>query len=207
MKNYIHYLGMLTLAFIMFSCSLESKMKKIAETSVKLECPLYKFETIQIVDTITIKDYNDSIENLCVKISDQEYLIKNDSNQIKELIKNQDECRYQKRRTLSWLRSTYDRLISDYDDLIMKYQKNINKKKETINQYKFKIEEYERVKNTKPIPDSIIFYISLHQYDCGGGTIDEYIYFDTNLEIYKKEYTFSKKCAILKLNHMDKECL
>lgn len=188
MKNYIHYLGMLTLAFMMFSCSLESKMKKIAETSVKSECPSYSFETIQIVDTITIKDYNDSIDKLNDKIYAQEYLIRNDSNQIKELLKNQNECKYQKRKTLSWLRSTYDRLISDYDNLIGKYQKNINKKKETINQYNLKIEEYEQLISNKSIPDSIIFYVSLHQYDCGGGIIDEYIYFDTELNIYKKEY-------------------
>lgn len=188
MKKIIHYLGVPTLAFIMFSCTLESKMKQIAGTSVKSECPSYSFQTIKIVDTITIKDYNDSIDKFNNKISVQEYLIKNDSNRIKELIKAQDECKYQKRKTLSWLRSTYDRLISDYDDLIAKYQRNINKKKETINQYNLDIEEYERVKNTKPIPDSIIFYVSLHQYDCGGGTIDEYIYFDTELNIYKKEY-------------------
>ena len=37
-------------------------------------------------------------------------------------------------------------------------------------------------------PDSVTFVVVNHEYNCGGGSVYERVYFNNDLDIYKTEY-------------------
>lgn len=176
------------IGLVLVSCSQQTKMKNIVTELAEKECPNYKFESFEIIDSITVSDYKDSIISLDAITITNETFIENELKSIGELKARQEDCRRERRKTLSWLKATYDDLIRDYDELIEKRQNRVDKYKAKNKENEQQKNEYNKLITSKMEGDTIIYIVTLHKYDCGGGTIEETVYFDTELNIEKKLY-------------------
>lgn len=189
MKNSLWKLVLILIVeLVLVSCSQQSRMKNILMELAEKECPNYKFESFEIMDSITVSDYKDSIISLDAKTITNEILIEDELKSIGELKAKQDDCRKEKRKTLSWLKATYDDLIRDYDNLIEKRQKRVDNYKIKNTENEQLKDKYTKLITSKKDGDTIVYLVTLHKYDCGGGTIKETVYFDTDLNIEKKLY-------------------
>lgn len=180
---------LLVCAFCVFlcGCSLESKMKNKLAKATEKECSNYKIINIAIIDTIFYYDLKDTIQNLTYQIEELRETILKDSALIDEYRKSQDDCKSKMRGIPYYLYSSMNSIIESYNELIDSRNNKIKDQQIVINQITHHIQEVDSIMGSN-IENDIIFYITNHKYDCGGGEINENVYFDKKLNIYKTEY-------------------
>lgn len=174
--------------FLLCGCSLESKMKKKLVEIAEKECPNYKFINIEIIDTIFYFDLKDTIQNLTYQIGEIKEAILKDSTLISEYKKSQDDCKIKMRGMPYYLYLSMSNIVENYNELIVTRNEKIKDRQIIINQITHHIQEVDSIIKSNIVDDNIIFYITNHKYDCGGGEINENVYFDKELNIYKTEY-------------------
>lgn len=174
--------------FFLIGCSIETKMKKKLAEEIEKDCPNYRLISLEIVDTIFYNDLKDTIQNLTYQIDEIKNIIKGDSALILEYKKSQDDCKSKMRGMPYYLYSSMNRIIESYNELIVNRADKIKDQQIIINQIIHHIQEVDSIMGSNTSKDDIIFYITNHKYDCGGGGINENVYFDKESNIYKTEY-------------------
>ncbi len=178
---------LLAVIYVLSSCSMESKIiSKLKEEGAKA-CSQYKFIHCEIEDSISYFDLKDSIDIWKSSLKTKDEYITEHQLSIIRLKENRDECVRNRRNTLYYLVSTYDRLINDYDELIAKENEQIEKLENDKVLINKEIEKTDSVLSCN-VNNEPIFYIVRHNYDCGGGTINEKLHINNELQIYKTEY-------------------
>ncbi len=174
--------------FFLCGCSLESKMKKKLAKTAERECPNYKFINIEIIDTVFYYDLKDTIQNLTYQIEHVKKNILKDSTLIAEYRKAQDDCKNKMIEMPYYLYSSMNSIIESYNKLIDSRNGKIKDQQIIINQITHHIQEVDSIMGSNIAENDIVFYITNHKYDCGGGEINENVYFNKELNIYKTEY-------------------
>lgn len=182
MKRII-YLFLIIISFL--SCSDETKIKNHLKEELALECPNYQLIKLDISDTVYKSILEDSLVNLHEEISSNKILIGRDSSQLLILNKQLGDCKVQYKNTLYFLRSSWRGIISDYEKMIEDCQSRIQNKQMIIDNKQILIAEVDSLISNAP--DSIVYFIIDHLYACGGDEINEHVFINTNLEIYKIE--------------------
>lgn len=182
MKNKFWYLLLLFLLFLSCSGNI-GKMKKTLKENLKLECPQYELVDFRVVDTVLQGVIEDSISMLKIENDSKRNTLKTDSLILLKFQKNQDECQQSMRTTIPYLRSSWRSLISDYERLISEKEDDIHFKLDIINRNQLKINEMDSL--IAMVTDSVAYYLVEHIYNCGGSEIEENVFFNDKLEIYK----------------------
>ena len=178
---------LLVVLYVLSSCSMESKIiSKLKEEGAKT-CSQYKFIHCEIEDSISYFDLKDSIDIWKSSLNAKDKFITEHKSSIIKLEENREECVRHRRNTLYYLVSTYDRLIRDYDDLISKEKEQIEILENDKNLLNREIEKTDSVLSCN-VNEEPIFFVVRHNYDCGGGIINEKLYINKELQIYKTEY-------------------
>lgn len=169
------------------SCSREHKYARILKKEYASKLVGYKQLSVSIVDTVFTYDLNDSISSLKGIIDVEKARMDNYQTHLQECQTNLADAKRQRRQTYYFLMGLYDKLIESYQVLIQSDEDTIASIRTKMHADSVAIAVLDSLIVCTP-PDSITFYVAKHEYDCGGGTVSELLYFNQDDEIYKTEY-------------------
>lgn len=188
-KNGIFKLISLLCALFLFTaCAKKNPYAKKLNELYKEQMPMYEQISVSIYDTVFSYTLTDSINMLQDSVAKLEIMNNYYLNHQKDCYAKQAELYVEKARTLWWLRSSYDNLIDSYETMIKDAQTKIDKNRAIIVTDSLMIHEMDSLIHATTRPDSVTFVVVNHEYNCGGGSVYERVYFNNDLDIYKTEY-------------------
>lgn len=169
------------------SCSREHRYAKLLKKEYSESMLDYKQISVSIIDTVFIHNLTDSIASLNSSIESKHRTINRYNGYISEYQENMLDAKRQKRNTYYFLASLYNPIIETYEKMIAQAQDSIASINTRIQRDSLIINTLDSLITVTP-EDSITFFVAKHEYDCGGGTISEVVYFNHEDEIYKTKY-------------------
>ena len=161
------------------------KIKKSLRESVSTESTeKYEFKSYTILTTLLKSNVEDSISYCENKINSLERNVQAQRSLVGLYETNIADYIREKNKTLSWLQSSYDKLIFDYQKMIQEAKTKIQNDSINIDNYKKRISLYTEYISQTPTP--IIFYLVQHDYTLGGLNKKEIVTLDSNYNFVKK---------------------
>ena len=190
-RNKKRVFKLISLSCILLLCAACAKKNPYAKKLNELykeQMPMYEQISVSIYDTVFSYTLTDSVNMLQDSVAKLERINDYYLNHQKDCYAKQAELYVEKARTLWWLRSSYDNLIDSYETMIKDAQTKIDKNRAIIVTDSLMILEMDSLIHATTRPDSVTFVVVNHEYNCGGGSVYERVYFNNDLEIYKTEY-------------------
>ena len=181
-------ISLMCILFLFAACAKKNPYAKKLNELYKEQMPMYEQISVSIYDTVFSYTLTDSVNMLQDSVAKLERINDYYLNHQKDCYAKQAELYVEKARTLWWLRSSYDHLIDSYETMINDAQTKIDKNRAIIVTDSLMIHEMDSLIHATTRPDSVTFVVVNHEYNCGGGSVYERVYFNNDLEIYKTEY-------------------
>ena len=178
-------IAFLSVVFL-FGCSTKDmKIKKALKESIPTDLTeKYEFKSYHIITTLLKNNVEDSISYYEKKRNSLERNVQAQSSLIGLYETNIADCIREQKQTLSWLRSSYDKLILDYQKMIQEAKTKIQIDSIEMVNYDEKMSLYSEHLTQTSTP--IIFYVVQHDYTLGGLNKREIVMLDSNYNLVKK---------------------
>ena len=185
MKNQVLLLTICLLSVV--GCSSEkAKIKKALKTTIPIEqVGEYKFKSYTITETLLKNNVEDSIASLNNRNMTKQMMIELQQQRRNGYIVSLEDCKRQKRNTLSWLRSSYDSIIRDWQRMIDETNQKIQQDSSVIIANNQKIAFFKDYLDKTKTP--IVFYKVNHSYTLRGMIKNEDVMLDDNYKPVKYE--------------------